>query len=523
VRFSSSLAICSLALALVFFSAGKVRSQSLNEALTSAFAGNPGLDGERARQRGDLENIKQERAKGLPNLSLDGYSGGEHTRINPASRTTKLTPEGYSLRLTQPPFRGFQTINGIRRAKAEVQAGESQLHGREQSVLLEAAIAYTDVVRDRKIVKLRRSNVTFLRSELKASKRRHKVGDLSKTDVAQARTRLFEGRADLAQAEADVGGSEASYEAIIGQRPGALIAPRMPRRLLPPSLDAALRVAENNNPAIVGALHQKEAARRAKREAYGALLPTVSLELSHGIDNNTSVLIEREEVSSLFVRVKMPLYRGGDSLSRVRQARARETGAAYEITDSRRRTRANVIDAWKQLHAAKARIEASRQQVKAARAALKGVRIEVDVGERALFEVLDAQRELVNGEVALARAEHDHVASGYALLAATGRLTAFFLKLPVDYPDLDDAVRKKWRYNNDRTADEKSTYPRLLGSAPKLAEDRVDMWVIRTSPPREPIQVRLITSVNDASAWVTSVNDAPALPEASSVSIHEMN
>jgi len=513
VGFNSSLTICALALALVFFSTSLVRSQSLNEALTSVFAGNPGLDGERSRQRGDLENIKQERAKGLPNLSLDGYSGGEQSRVNSASSKTKLTPEGYALTLTQPLFRGFQTLNGIRRSKAEVRAGESQLHGREQSVLLEAVVAYMDVVRDRKIVKLRRTNVTFLRSELKASRKRHKVGDLSKTDVAQARTRLFEGRADLAQAKADAGGSEASYEAIIGQRPGALIAPRMPRKLLPPTLDVALRAAESDNPAIVGALHQKEAARRAKREAYGALLPTVSLELSHGIDKNTTALIDREEVSSLFVRVKMPLYRGGDSRSRVRQARAREAGAAYEITDSRRRTRANVIDAWKQLHAAKARIDASRQQVKAARAALKGVRIEVDVGERALFEVLDAQRELVNGEVAQARSEHDHVTSGYSLLAATGRLTAFYLKLPVEYPDLKDGVRKKQRYENDGTDDKKSVYPRLLGPAPKLAEDRVDMWVISTSPQREPTQTQ----------WVTSVIDARALPKASQVSINEAN
>ena len=113
-----------------------------------------------------------------------------------------------------------------------------------------------------------------------------------------------------------------------------------------------------------------------------------------------------------------------------------------------------MINAWKQFHAAGARIKAARQQVDAARQALKGVQIEVKVGERALFEVLDAQRELVNGEVALARARHDHVVSSYSLLAATGRLTASYLSLPVAYPDLDDAVRRKNskpRYNKHRT------------------------------------------------------------------------
>ncbi len=437
------LAGCSLALTLIVLAPGTARAQSLNEALTSAFAGNPGLDAERARQRADQETIKQERAKGMPNLSLDAFQGGERTRTNSSSSTTKLQPEGYSLTLTQPLFQGFQTYNGTRRAKAEVRAGAAQLHDREQSILLDTVTAYMDVVQDRKIARLRKSNIRFLRNELAATKARHRAGDLSKTDVAQARTRLFEGEADLAQAQANAEASEASFEAIIGRSPGALKAPRVPVELLPPSLSEALGVARSTNPTIISALHSQEAARRAKNEAYGALLPTVSLELSHGVDHNTSSSIDKEEESSLFVRMKMPLYQGGDVRSRIRQSRASETGAAYEVTDSRRRTRAGVIDAWKQLHAARARIKAARQQVKAARQALKGVQIEVKVGERALFEVLDAQRELVNGEVALARAQHDHVVSSYTLLAATGRLTARYLSLPAAYPDLDKAVRKK--------------------------------------------------------------------------------
>jgi TolC family type I secretion outer membrane protein len=498
------LAGCSLVLALAIFAPDTARAQSLNEALISAFAGNPGLDAERARQRADQETIKQERAKGLPNLSLDAHRGEEKTRINSSSRSTKLLQDGYALTLTQPLFQGFQTYNGTRRAKAEVRAGAAQLHDREQSILLDTVTAYMDVVQDRKIAKLRKSNIRFLRNELAATKARHRAGDLSKTDVAQARTRLYEGEADLAQAQANAEASEASFEAIIGSRPGALKAPRVPVELLPPSLNDALGVARSTNPTIISALHSQEAARRAKNEAYGALLPTVSLEMSHGIDNNTSIVVDKEEESSLFVRMKMPLYQGGDTRSRIRQSRASETGAAYEVTDSRRRTRASVIDTWKQLHAAKARIKAARQQVKAARAALKGVQIEVKVGERALFEVLDAQRELVNGEVALARAQHDHVVSSYALLAATGRLTARYLTLPVAYPDLDNAVSKK--------------NPRVIFKEPGRGQRRSSIH--RQAPPRQV--VRAVTPARKPVAqpmnlapgqWQTKVSEtAPAKP-----------
>lgn len=411
--------------------------------MTAAFSGNPGLDAERARQRADEESVRQEWAKALPQVSLDATRGKEKSRINGAASATKLHPESYSLTLSQPLFRGFQTLNGTRRAKSEVQAGEARLHEREQTVLLDTVTAYADVIRDRQILDLRRENVSFLQSELKATRARHRGGDLSKTDVAQARTRLFEGEADLAQAEADVQISEATFEAVVGLRAGALTQPPLPEGLIPPTLDTALAAAEAANPSIVGALHQQEAARRAKREAYGALLPTVSLDLSHGVENESSLSIDEEKESSIFVRMKMPLFQGGDSYSRIQESRARETGAAYEVTDTRRRTRAGVIDAWKQFHAAKSRILSAKRQVRAAREALRGVQIEVKVGERALFEVLDAQRELVNGEVALARAERDYVVSSYTLVAETGHLTAHDLRLPAAYPDRNDYVRRK--------------------------------------------------------------------------------
>lgn len=431
-----------LASIILLFPTG-LSAQSLVDAMTAAFASNPGLDAERARQRADEETIRQEWAKSLPQVSLNASQGEQKSRLNGAAGATSLNQDSYSLTLSQPLFRGFQTLNGTRRAKSEVLAGAARLIDREQAVLLDTVTAYMDVLRDRKIIELRRSNVSFLKEELNATRARHRGGDLSKTDVAQARTRLFEGEADLAQAEADVEISEATFEAIVGRKPGSLTAPGIPGGLLPVSLEAAIRFAEASNPQIVSSVHQQEAARRAKREAYGTLLPTVSLDLSHGIENNSTTSIDKEEESSVFVRLKMPLYQGGDSYSRIRESRARESGAAYEVTDTRRRTRANVIDAWKQFHAAGARIHAAKQQVSSARDALRGVRIEVKVGERALFEVLDAQRELVNGEVALARAEHDHVVSSFTLLASIGQLTARSLRLPAAYPDGENYVRRK--------------------------------------------------------------------------------
>lgn len=480
-------------------------AQSLIDAMTAAFASNPGLDAERARQRADEETIRQEWAKSLPQVSLDASRGKQTTRTNGENSATKLNPDTYSLTLSQPLFRGFQTLNGTRRAKSEVASGAARLVDREQTVLLDTVTAYMDVVRDRKVAKLRRDNVNFLQKELQATRARHRGGDLSKTDVAQARTRLFEGEADLAQAEADVEISQATFEAIVGRKPGSLTPPGIPGGLLPSSLQAAIRLAEAANPQIVSAVHQQEAARRAKREAYGTLLPTVSLDLSHGIENNSTTAIDKEEESSVFVRLKMPLYQGGDSYSRIRESRARESGAAYEVTDTRRRTRADVIDAWKQFHAAGSRIRAAKQQVSAARDALRGVRIEVKVGERALFEVLDAQRELVNGEVALARAERDHIVSSFTLLASTGRLTARNLRLPASYPDSNSFVRRK---------NPKVTYAKPRQRARHIAPRRAKNYRMRPSlvaPPSKTLPLRTVR--NTPARPTILVPEPPRLPE----------
>ncbi|MCG8648460.1 MAG: TolC family protein, partial [Pirellulales bacterium] len=207
--------------------------ETLYEALTATYEGNPGLEAERERQRADEENVRQAIADWLPTVSLDAEHGDEQNHTMPQNTRSHLEPEGYGLTLTQPIFKGFRTLNGKRKADAETQAGRFQLDNTEQTTLLNAVTAYVDVLRDRKIARLRRDNVRYLQTELKASQVRHRAGDLSKTDVAQARTRVYEGKADLALANAERAASEARYVAVIGHAAGSLTRPPIPDHLLP--------------------------------------------------------------------------------------------------------------------------------------------------------------------------------------------------------------------------------------------------------------------------------------------------
>ncbi len=424
-----------LALVIVMMLPQHARSETLYEALAGAYFNNPAIQAERARQRADDEAVPQATAGWLPKASLSAEAGKTRSRKRQPHYTDHRQPQGVNVTLSQPLFSGFRTLNAKRSAESGVRAGREQLYQTEQAVLLDAVTAYMDVIRDRKTAQLRAENVTFLGTELKATQTRQREGDLSKTDVAQARARFYEGEASLAQARADLKSSEAQFEAIIGHRPGRLATAPSLARLLPPNLSASLATAEQENPVIIAAEFRYDAARFDLKKAYGEFLPTVALDAEHGRDFDHTIGVNQEDDSSLFLRLSMPLYQGGTLSSQVRQAREVFRQREFEATDTRNRITASVHDAWQQLRAAKLRVRSDRLQVKAAQEALNGVKIETEVGERAIFEVLDAQRELVNGRVSLARAQRDVIVSRFTLLAAVGRLSPEHLDLPVESYD----------------------------------------------------------------------------------------
>lgn len=415
-----------LALACAVVMAGfnaPVRAQTIEEALAAVYQGNPGLESERARQRATEQELARANAGWQPTISLEAEGARVDRRDRPSTTgRDRRDTQTYGARLTQPIFRGFRTINARRRARAQINAGESQLLDVSQSILVEAASVYANVIRARRVHALQRRNVDFLRTELDQRRRRFERGDLSRTDVSQARSRLEEGIASLADAAAERRSVEAEYEAVIGRPPGRLQPPRSLEPVLPNALEETVRRAEAANPALAAARSTQAAAGHQVREVQGELLPTVSLDARYARDINQVEGIDRSDEGFVGLRVDVPLYQAGDVLARVRQATADRARLRFESLDVRNRVRAQAERAWQDRVAANARVRATRRRVDATRATLEGVKIEVGAGERAFFEILDAQRELVSAQVAEAAAIRDLTVSEYTLLAVIGQL-----------------------------------------------------------------------------------------------------
>ena len=424
-------------------------AESLFQALSAAYVTNPTLNAKRAELRAIDETVPAAKANLRPSLSHTADGAIQRTNVGLAAgfppgfgSEGKSRPTGYAFQFNQPLFRGGRTIAEIREADANVQAGREDLRNTEQTTLLDGVTAFVDVVRDRAIIRLNENNIKVLAEQLKATKDRFEVGEVTKTDVAQAEARLSGARSDLSVAQANLKTSRAQYEQIIGHAPGPLIEAKPIDRLLPRSLNDALRVGESENPAILQTVFLEKSAKHAIKRVKGELLPEVSLEATYSKRYEPSNSTEDTETATLLGRVTVPLYQGGGVAARVRQAKETKRQRLRQIGEARAQVRAAVISAWGQLTSTRAQILSDQAQVRANQIALNGVREEEKVGQRTVLDVLDAEQELLDAQVDLVGSKRDAVVASYTLLQAIGRLSVTSLSLSVAEYDPDEHYQR---------------------------------------------------------------------------------
>ncbi len=422
-------------------------AQSLPEALAATYESNPTLRAARAELRAVNEGVPQALSNWRPELSASGSIGKRRTETQqPSDNTSATTPREASLLLIQPLYRGGRTVAGTERAESEVLAQRAVLQTVEQSVLLEGAVSYFDVWRDQSVLELNINNEQVLRRQLEATEDRFEVGEVTRTDVAQAESRLANATSNRIAAEGDLAASRAVFERVVGRAPENLARPD-PVAGLPAGREESIELSVKDDPRVVAALLTERAAARSVREVEGELLPEVNLRgtLSHQEDNSTSG--SESQSASIIAEVRIPIYQQGQVSSRVRQAKQIANQRRIEIDESRRLAKEDAIQAWEDLLTARAQIESFETSVRANEIALEGVRQENEVGARTILDILDAEQELLDAQVSLVGAERDNFSAGFALLSAIGRLTALDLDLPVDLYDADldyKAVRNSW-------------------------------------------------------------------------------
>ncbi len=445
--------VCSAAIAAVLGMPCASQAETLESALAQAYRNNPSLNAQRAAQRAIDEGVPQQLAGYRPRVSGSADSGYQHfesTTLAGGTFTktnTNISPRGGNIGLVQTVFNGHRTGNLTRQAEASVLTGRETLRNTVQTVLLDAATAYMNVLRDTAILDLQRRNVQVLQEQLKQTRDRFNVGEVTRTDVAQSESRVAAAQSQVLAAEANLKASEATYQRVVGVRPVNLRAGMPVDRHSPPTLEASIDTGRAQHPVVQAAQYTVDAAQFAVKAAEGSLYPTVTLEGNVQKRWDLAPGSFDQLTGTVLGRVNVPVYQGGAEYSVIRQAKETLGQRRIELDVQRDTVRASVVQAWSTLQATKAQIVAAQAQVTATEVALNGVREEARVGQRTTLDVLNAQQELVNARVSLVTAQRDRVVASFNLLAAVGRLAPEVLGLKTESYDPRvhyHQVRDKW-------------------------------------------------------------------------------
>nr|WP_244635622.1 TolC family outer membrane protein [Chthonobacter albigriseus] len=421
------------------------RADSLTEALAAAYANNPTLNAARASTRATDEGVPQALAGYRPSISAFADAGVTSTDTTAGSGQLRSASAGITL--TQPIFSGFRTVNGTKAAEAAVRAARESLRNTEQNVLLDAATAYMDVVRDQAILRLRQQDVRFLQEQVRAADDRLTVGEGTRTDVAQSEARLASASSAVSLAQANLEASAGTYRQVIGRDPRGLQRAKVLNGVLPRSLDQAIAQSRAEHPAILASQFNADVASFNVQVVEGELLPTVSLEATAQRSWEDGFGARTGNSAQVVGRINIPIYEGGQVYSRVREAKEILGQRKIEVDVSRDQVQAALVAAWGGLQAARSQVTAARSQVEASQLALEGVTEEQRVGQRTTLDVLNAQAEVTSAQISLVQAERDVVVASYAVLSAVGRLSAtgLGLKVAAYKPEQHyQQVRDKW-------------------------------------------------------------------------------
>jgi TolC family type I secretion outer membrane protein len=420
--------------------AGMARAQTMEETLAQAYVYSADLAAFRARLRATDEGVAIAMSGWRPTVTFSA-NGGEGYRDAQGQGTGQngffhLDPRGDSLTLAQNLYRGGRTVASVRQADYLVQSDRATMLDLEQQVLLQAATAYMDVVREQAVLELNLNNERVLTRQLDATRDRFQVGEVTRTDVAQSESRLAAAKAARVASEGTLANSRATYVRLVGQAPGAL-KPVDPIEGLPASVSEANALAGDKAFLVQAARFTELAARENVDVIFGEMLPLVTLNGSVADSRETQTSTGRQKTGTVSVTATVPLYEAGSVQARTRQAKEVAAQRKNELDRQVRLSVQTATQAWDALLSARAQVTSFNAQVSSAQIALNGVEQEQQVGSRTVLDVLDAEQELLNAQVSLVRAEHDVVVQTYTLRSAVSGLTATQLQLPVAYTDVE--------------------------------------------------------------------------------------
>ena len=406
--------------------------------LDQTLQSNPSLHVQRQSLTSQIEEVEQAYAFLYPSVDAEAALNGFSSDSDPGSDRDGVE-KTMGLTLSQYLYRGGQTDNGIIRQLNLLKAEEYEYRNSVQDVF-NTVIANAARLRfQRNSLSLAVNNAERLAHQYESARAGFEVGELTRTDVAQAEARLAEARSEIIRVQGALYQAEAEYSEVTNKQPPKQFHIADIAALIPQNRDEMVDMVLAGHPEIIAQMYRVEAANRAVGAAKGVLYPQLELrgDLTQSYDTQSG--LDEQGGGVIGVRASLPLFNRGINRSEIRQSQSDLYAEKAELDQLRFSYRSDAVTAWQAYQTARSELGARDSQLRAAQIALEGVTAERKSGTRTVLDVLDANQELLDARNALQEAQRDQIIASYELLALTGLLTpeAFSLQDPtLNHPQL---------------------------------------------------------------------------------------
>jgi outer membrane protein len=398
-------------------------AQDLAVAITDALANAPALVEANAGEVAAKARLDRARAESNPLLRVEGSYGagridnGGFFGFTPAN----VNPLAVQATAEMPIYAGGRISSAIDQAKGGAQIAKFGAEQTRLQTIVLAVSTYTEVLTARKLEARFGQLVTELVETERQAGLRFRTGEIASSELAQARARKAEADAGFAQAQGRRASAEAAFQRLTG-KPAGQLAPLPDLPSTPPTLDQALDMARNANPALHQAKAGVDVARAGVRAAKAEGMPTVGAfaEAAHVRDQFFPGY--KADTVAVGVRGRWTLWAGGRVAAQTRAADADLDVSEARLREADQALEGMVIDAWQGLITAQRMGDASHLRSAAAAEALRGTRLEAQVGAKPTLAVLDAEREAIEAEAALLQAEGMRTVAAWRLNALAGNI-----------------------------------------------------------------------------------------------------
>ena len=397
----------------------------------------------RGTQQAGKEKLTQGRSTLLPSVNLTASSTYNNNEVQynqavPATAvqgTSRFINNGAAITLVQPLYR---QNNWLVYSESELQVvqTDAQFKNAEQDLIIRSAQAYFDVLAAQDAVNLAEAQKTAIAEQLAQAKRNFEVGSATITDTleAQARYDLTDSQAIVAQSNLEI--KERTYQQLTNALPknlqpvGASLILEVPQ---PADAEKWVAEAQLGNLQLAAAQAAAELADKEVTRNRGGHYPTLDLVGSYGknkispvgtgtLGNGNNALDTDQTTSYVGVQLNIPLFQGGSTNSKWREAEANRARANAELESVRRNVDLQTRQAYTGVVNGMSQVMALEQALKSSEKLLEASKLGQEVGVRTNLDVLNAQQQLYSTRRDLYQAKYNYLISRLKLKAATGSL-----------------------------------------------------------------------------------------------------